>query len=77
VEDLRAILRRTLARSGTAVEVEDLEGPYPSPTLLIDGTDVTGRFSGDGPACRLDLPTEEQILAALSQPPPSSAVPLT
>ena len=77
VEDLRAILRRTLARSGTAVEVEDLEGPYPSPTLLIDGTDVTGRSFIDGPACRLDLPTEEQILAALAPPPPSSAAPLT
>jgi hypothetical protein len=59
-----------------ALEVEDLEGPYPSPTLLIDGTDVTGKSSRDGPACRLDLPTEEQILAALAPRPPSSTAPL-
>ena len=44
---------------------EEIEGPYPSPTLLIDGIDVTGRDPGTEPCCRLDLPTEEDILMAL------------
>jgi hypothetical protein len=43
-------------------------GAYPSPTVLVDGTDVmtaTGVMS-PGHACRLDLPTQERVLAALT-----------
>jgi len=47
--------------------VEQLEGPYPSPALLIDGADVTGKPLVQQPSCRLDLPTEEQIMAALAR----------
>jgi hypothetical protein len=41
--------------------------PYASTTLLVNGFDVTGhpRPPGGQTACRADLPTEEQILAAL------------
>ncbi|MDA8069181.1 hypothetical protein [Conexibacter sp. DBS9H8] len=46
--------------------IEEVEGPYPSPTLLVGGIDVTGRTPAAGPSCRLDLPTEEQIVAALA-----------
>jgi hypothetical protein len=47
--------------------VEELVGDYTSPTLLVNGFDVTGhpRPPGGQTACRADLPTEEQILAAL------------
>ncbi|MGH8997118.1 MAG: hypothetical protein ACRDYB_14000 [Acidimicrobiales bacterium] len=45
--------------------MKDLEGPYPSPTLLVDGVDATGRPTTAGPSCRLDLPTEEEILTSL------------
>ena len=48
--------------------VEELVGDYSSPTILIEGYDVTGHPQQqiDRPACRLDLPTEEQILDALN-----------
>lgn len=47
--------------------VVETAGDYPSPTILINGADVMGG-TGTGPAgCRLDLPTREQIRAALRQ----------
>lgn len=67
VDRVRATLARALARAGVRAEIGEVVGPYPSPTLLVDGRDVTGRPPGVGSACRLDLPTEEQILAALTQ----------
>ncbi len=63
----RALVETALYRSGLSVVVEEIEGPYPSPSVLINGTDVSGREPTEGPACRLDLPTEEQILAALNK----------
>lgn len=66
VERVRATLRDSLSTTSQRVTVEEVEGPYPSPTLLIGGIDVTGRTPAAGPSCRLDLPTEEQILAALT-----------
>jgi hypothetical protein len=46
--------------------VQELEGAFASPTLLVDGVDVTGRPAVSEPSCRLDLPTREQILAAFN-----------
>jgi hypothetical protein len=54
-----------LASIGATAVIEEVEGPYPSPTVLIEGVDVTGRSLGAGPACRLDLPTREQIVSAV------------
>jgi len=65
VDAVRDMLRRSLAKTGARVTFEDVEGPYPSPTLLIDCTDVTGYQPESGPSRRLDLPTEDAILAAL------------
>jgi hypothetical protein len=65
VDRVRATLRGSLAKTTIRVMIEDIEGPYPSPTLLIEGQDVTGRTPMSAPSCRLDLPTEEQVLAAL------------
>ena len=46
--------------------VEVLVGDFPSPTLVIDGVDVaTGRTVAHSVCCRLDLPTRDQVLAAL------------
>jgi hypothetical protein len=79
VEELRGRLDRCLSRRGLNVIVEELEGPYTSPTLLINGTDVTGRPVAVGPSCRLDSPTEDEILGALTRaecsakPPDSGA----
>jgi hypothetical protein len=67
VDSVRGILERSLAERQLHLVVEEVEGPYPSPTLLIDGLDVTGRTPDTAPSCRLDLPTEEQVLVALSR----------
>jgi hypothetical protein len=64
-ERLRSLVLWCLARSGVNATVEEVEGPHPSPTLLINGADVTGRRAGFAPSCRLDVPGEGQILAAL------------
>ncbi|MGH9086682.1 MAG: alkylmercury lyase [Acidimicrobiales bacterium] len=66
VGQLRALIDRVLARSGLCADIEEIDGPYPSPTLLIDGADVTGRRVHLSASCRLDLPSEQQIAAALT-----------
>ena len=42
-------------------------GDYPSPTVLVNGTDVMRPGTGlsRGSACRIDVPTRERMLAAL------------
>lgn len=40
---------------------------YGSPTVLVRGQDVTGEGPGDAPACRVDIPSVERIVAALQQ----------
>jgi hypothetical protein len=43
-------------------------GVYPSPTLVMDGLDVaTGRPVEGEPRCRMDLPSQEQIRAAVRE----------
>jgi hypothetical protein len=69
VDRVRETVERVLARVGVPAELDELVGDYPSPTVLIDGRDVTGRPLGEGAACRLDFPTESQILAALERSP--------
>lgn len=68
VDRVRDILRDCLHAAAVTVEVEELEGSYPSPTLVINGVDVTTGAAPAGQACcRLDLPTSTQILQALRQ----------
>ena len=64
-EGARSLLTRCLARLGAPVLVAEREGDFPSPTILVNGIDVMGRTISQGRTCRLDLPTEEKILAAL------------
>lgn len=66
VEGLRTLLDRCIWQSGLSATIEEVEGPYPSPTLLVNGADVTGRPTGFEPSCRLDRPTEREIVAALN-----------
>jgi hypothetical protein len=42
-------------------------GEYPSPTMLVNGTDVMGAAAELSKArvCRVDVPTRERVLAAL------------
>ena len=43
-------------------------GDHPSPTVLVNGTDVMrpGTWLSEGSACRIDVPTRERMLAALT-----------
>ncbi|QGK69961.1 alkylmercury lyase [Allosaccharopolyspora coralli] len=68
VGQARATLRSALARAETTAHVEERVGDYPSPTLAINGRDALGHPLETHECCRLDLPTEPQILDAL-QPP--------
>jgi hypothetical protein len=68
VERVRARLRQALTATGVSARVDDVEGDYPSPTLLIDGIDAaTGQPTGGALCCRLELPTTEQITTALTR----------
>jgi hypothetical protein len=51
---------------GVEVAFGEVVGLFASPTLLVEGTDVAGRSPGEHPACRLDVPTYQQLRAALS-----------
>ena len=65
VGDLREVLRRSVAAAPFPVEIVELVGDFPSPTVLVDGDDVTGRLAGEGASCRLDVPSQAQIASAL------------
>ncbi len=62
---VRQTVARALAQIGIQADLEECVGDYASPTLLIEGTDVTGRATDPTATCRLDLPTEQQIVRAL------------
>lgn len=56
LDRVRDLVAQALAATGTAASVEELCGPYPSLTLLIDGVDlVTGRPPDPDANCRLTL----------------------
>jgi hypothetical protein len=67
LEQLQRRVHTSIARAGLDVPVETIEGPYPSPTLLVNAAEVTGQPIGSDPCCRLDLPSEAQIVAALTR----------
>ncbi len=63
-------VRAFLAASGADAVVVVHEAPLASPTVLVDGLDVvTGRPPVPAVACRLDLPTEDQLRNALERSP--------
>ena len=65
VSAARHVLQSSLKEVGLEVAVEEHEGAYPSPTILVDGKDVMGAPASAAPVCRLDTPTRERVLAAL------------
>ena len=48
-----------------AIHIDEREGEFPSPSIVIDGRDVMGEPTVIVACCRLDLPTRERVLAAL------------
>jgi hypothetical protein len=65
VAGVRKDLQACLDQYEVDALIEEVEGPYPSPTLLVGGRDVTEHPPGVGPACRLDLPSRDQISRAI------------
>lgn len=62
---VRAEVRAAIASTGAKTVIEEIAGPCRSPTVLIDGVDVTGQSVIAEPACRLHLPTAAQIAGAI------------
>lgn len=75
---VRDTLDDCLRHVAFAVRVEELEGCYPSPTLVIDGIDVvTGAPPSREICCRFDLPSCAQIAHALNRAARPSGGPST
>lgn len=68
-----AAAKKTVTECLTALGIDapiiERVGRYPSPTVLVEGVDVMRPDDGAsiGDACRLDLPTPQRILDALSK----------
>lgn len=67
LSELRRRVQQSVAHLGVSAVVGEIEGPYPSPTLLVNGEDVTGHPVSSDPSCRLDTPTHGQITAAITR----------
>jgi hypothetical protein len=65
VEQARGLLNAVLSELHLAVQLQEREGAYPSPTIRVNGRDVMGAPASSEASCRLDLPTRERLLAAL------------
>ena len=65
--EARSLLRSCLAELRLDTPIQEREGDYPSPTILVNGIDVMGRTDLQGAMCRLDLPTRDRVLAALTR----------
>lgn len=68
VERVVAMVRTCIAASGTDATIVVREGELASPTVVVDGLDVTtGKPPIAAVACRLDLPTADQLRIALER----------
>lgn len=63
----REAVDRTAASIGAQVDIEEVEGAFPSPSVVVGGSDATGRSLSGGACCRLDLPTDDQLRRALQR----------
>ncbi|MBV8993442.1 MAG: alkylmercury lyase [Pseudonocardiales bacterium] len=64
-EPMRRQLAGCLTTLGVRAEFTERVGQFLSPTVLVNGADVLGGADIAGQRCRLNLPTDEQILTAL------------
>ncbi len=65
VDAARALLNECLTELQLEAAIDDKEGAYPSPTILVNGVDVMGAPASYAAACRLDIPTKHRLLVAL------------
>ena len=63
----RQMLEACLQRLHLDVRIVDRVGDFASPSILVDGNDVMGKQDLWCASCRIDLPTEDRILAALQR----------
>ena len=62
VERARELLRSCLGELGlTTIRVEVRSGSYPSPSIIVNGTDVMGAPPYEAASCRLDVPSRERV----------------
>jgi hypothetical protein len=67
VDAARALLSECLTELQLEVPVDDKEGAYPSPTVLVNAVDVMVAPAFMAAACRLDIPTKHRLLVALRE----------
>lgn len=80
VDATRKLIMGCLTELGLDTPLIERVGRYRSPTVLVDGVDVmtpTANDLVDGDACRLDLPSRDRVLAAISTRPAGVGRPLT
>jgi hypothetical protein len=63
----RDLLAACLVEAGLPPAMIERLGDFPSPSVLIDGVDVTGTDPHGPPMCVLRPPTTDQIRAALQR----------
>jgi hypothetical protein len=62
---VRDLLQSCMAEVGIPVDMEESQGDYPSPSILVNGADVMGDPGYRAAYYRLDVPTREAVLRAL------------
>lgn len=68
VEGARQLLLACLGELGLpSFPVDDREADYPSPSIIVNGTDVMDSPPDAAGSCRLDVPTHERVMSALQQ----------
>jgi hypothetical protein len=68
VGQARQLLLSCLGELGLPnISVDDREADYPSPSIIVNGTDVMGAPPDAAASCRLDLPTRERVMGALQR----------
>ncbi|MFI7025103.1 alkylmercury lyase [Micromonospora sp. NPDC049900] len=72
----RQALHAALADLALPPVVTELVGDYPSPSVLINGVDVMGGIGDGAASCRLDLPTDQRIRAALQHALAAESAPI-
>lgn len=65
VAQLRAEVQEALDTVGSSAAIEEVEGNHPSPTLLINGDPLDGFPLQGEAACRIDVPSREQIRSSI------------
>ncbi len=61
----RDLLRSCMKDLDFSLEIDESQGDYPSPSILVNGVDVMGDPGYRAASCRLDVPTRSAILDAL------------